>query len=184
LHDFAVYDPVEDRLRPDIRVTIEMVLEKELTDYLVRLRYGRRETGCRAIVADVLNAGSSARSERSGERVADVAGKTAELRSQALPRYQRLTRRAKALIAAVYLSRTNTRRVKRALSGLLLLWSLLAVGQMQMRKADGWENFASLFLDGTIVHVFVTLSAEGLLVVLMPPASQKERTRYAETQNL
>jgi transposase-like protein len=39
-------------------------------------------------------------------------------RSKALPRYQRLTKRAEALIAAVYLAGTNTRRVKRALFGL------------------------------------------------------------------
>ena len=35
-----------------------------------------------------------------------------------LRRYQRLTKKAEALIAAVYLAGTNTRRVKRALFGL------------------------------------------------------------------
>jgi hypothetical protein len=35
-------------------------------------------------------------------------------RSRALPRYQWLTKRAEALIAAVYMAGTNTRRVKRA----------------------------------------------------------------------
>lgn len=51
-------------------------------------------------------------------RVEDEAGKISEWRSKALPRYQRLTRTAEALIASVYLSGTNTRRVKRALHAL------------------------------------------------------------------
>ena len=37
---------------------------------------------------------------------------------EALLRYQRLTKKAEALIASVYLAGTNTRRVKRALYGL------------------------------------------------------------------
>ena len=45
-------------------------------------------------------------------------GKVTEWRSKALPRYRRLTKKAEALIAAVYLAGTNTRRVKRALVSL------------------------------------------------------------------
>lgn len=51
-------------------------------------------------------------------RIPSKDGKTSEWRSKALPRYQRLTKKAEALIASVYLSGTNTRRVKRALFGL------------------------------------------------------------------
>lgn len=51
-------------------------------------------------------------------RLIDEAGRTTEWRSQALRRYQRLTRKAEVLIASVYLAGTNTRRVKRALFGL------------------------------------------------------------------
>jgi len=51
-------------------------------------------------------------------RITGEDGKANEWRSKALPRYQRLTKKAEALIAAVYLSGTNTRRVKRALFGL------------------------------------------------------------------
>ena len=51
-------------------------------------------------------------------RVEGDDGKTSEWRSQALARYQRLTKRAEALIASVYLAGTNTRRVERALFGL------------------------------------------------------------------
>jgi putative transposase len=51
-------------------------------------------------------------------RVANGDGKITEWRSKALPRYRRLTKKAEALIAAVCLAGTNTRRVKRALFGL------------------------------------------------------------------
>lgn len=51
-------------------------------------------------------------------RIEDETGKGTEWRSKALPRYQRLTKKAEALIAAVHRSGTNTRRVKRALLGL------------------------------------------------------------------
>ena len=50
-------------------------------------------------------------------RIVEEDGRASEWRSRALPRYQRLTRKAEALIASVYLSGTNTRRVKRALLG-------------------------------------------------------------------
>jgi transposase-like protein len=129
-------------------------------------------------------------------------GKATEWRSKALPRYQRLTKKAEALITAVYLSGTNTRRIKRALFGLkcravadsleeagdrlftftrldpsqwksarttnanerlkgefrrriktqtvlpcaetvpMLLWALLASGQIHIRKVDGWETLS------------------------------------------
>ena len=51
-------------------------------------------------------------------RIVEEDGRASEWRSRALPRYQRLTRKAEALIASVYLSGTNTRRVNRALFGL------------------------------------------------------------------
>lgn len=51
-------------------------------------------------------------------RIEDEEGKITEWRSKALPRYKRLTKKAEALIASVYLAGTNTRRVKRALFGL------------------------------------------------------------------
>ncbi len=51
-------------------------------------------------------------------RITEKDGKTSEWRSNALPLYQRLTKQAEGLISSVYLSGTNTRRVKRALFGL------------------------------------------------------------------
>jgi hypothetical protein len=41
-------------------------------------------------------------------RLVDDAGRTSEWRSKGLRRYQRLTKKAEALIAAVYLAGTNT----------------------------------------------------------------------------
>jgi hypothetical protein len=44
-------------------------------------------------------------------RIEDEAGRVSQWRSKALPRYQRLTKTAEALIASVYPAGTNTRRV-------------------------------------------------------------------------
>ena len=80
----------------------------------------------------------------------------------ALPRYQRLTRKAEALIASVYLSGTNTRRVKRALFGLFRGAVSKDVVSRAWRKVkvdwDAWcsrgladEDIVRLILDGTVI---------------------------------
>lgn len=48
-------------------------------------------------------------------------------------------------------------------------------------KAERWMAIGP-FLDGTIAVVFITLGTEGLSVISMRPASQKERKRYEEAQ--
>jgi putative transposase len=123
LADAAAYDPIEDRLRASVRATIEAMFEEELAEFLGRLRYGRggrSVKGYRHGHRDRQLTGTfgteTIRVPRA--RVENDEGKVAEWRSKALPRYQRLTRKAEALIAAVYLAGTNTRRVKRALFGL------------------------------------------------------------------
>ena len=45
LADEEVYDPIEDRLRANIRATIEAVFEEELEGILGRCRYGRSGSG-------------------------------------------------------------------------------------------------------------------------------------------
>ena len=116
------YDPIEDRLRAVVRQTIETMFEEELADALCRGRYAR---------------GGKARGYRNGHRDRELVGTfgretvriprariegedgcAREWRSKALPRYRRLTKKAEALIASIYLSATNTRRVKRALFSL------------------------------------------------------------------
>ena len=52
-------------------------------------------------------------------RVRTAAGTTAEWRSELVPRYQRRSERVDEAILGVYLSGTNTRRIKRALAPLL-----------------------------------------------------------------
>ena len=37
----AGYDPIEDRLRANVRATIEAMFEEELAGFLGRIRYGR-----------------------------------------------------------------------------------------------------------------------------------------------
>jgi hypothetical protein len=71
-------------------------------------------------------------------RAVDETGKTTQWRSKALPRYQRLTRKAEALIASVYLAGTNTRRVKRALYGLFE-----GAASIRQCRSDHWRVIGS-----------------------------------------
>jgi len=119
----AGFDPIEERLRASVRATIEAVFVEELTGFLGRLRYDRGDgpaTGYRHGHRERQLTGTfgteTVRVPRA--RIEDETGKVTEWRSKALPRYQRLTKKAEALIAAVCLAGTNTRRVKRALFGL------------------------------------------------------------------
>ena len=123
LAEEAGFDPIEERLRTNVRATIEAVFEEELASFLGRLRYVRGEGpakgyrhGHRERQLTGTFGTETVRVPRA--RIEGEDGKVAEWRSKALPRYQRLTKKAEALIAAVYLSGTNTRRVKRALFGL------------------------------------------------------------------
>ncbi len=138
----AGFDPIEDRLRASVRATIEAVFEEELAGFLGRLRYDRGDgaaKGYRHGPRERQLTGTfgteTVRVPRA--RVADETGKVTEWRSKALPRYQRLTKKAEALIAAVYLAGTNTRRVKRALFGLF-------EGAVSIRhcRSDQWRDMA------------------------------------------
>jgi putative transposase len=173
-------DPIEDRLRETIRATVETMFEEELAAFLGRIRYGR---------------GSGRKGYRHGRRERQIVGtfgtetvsvprarieaedgRVTEWRSKALPRYQRLTRRAEALIAAVYLAGTNTRRVKRALFGLFQG----AVGKDVVSRAwrkvkvdwDAWcarsladEDIVRLILDGTVIRTRLDKKATNISVL-------------------
>jgi putative transposase len=116
------YDPIEDRLRDNVRSTIEAVFEEELAAFLGCLRYGRggARKGYRHGHRNRQLTGTFGTETISVPRgrIEGEDGTVTEWRSKALPRYQRLTKKAEALIASVYLAGTNTRRVKRALYGL------------------------------------------------------------------
>ena len=177
----AGYDPIEDRLRENIRATIEAVFEEELAQFLGRCRYDR---GNEATLGyrhghrerQLIGTFGTEMVSVPRARVAAENGKTKEWRSKALPRYQRLTKKAEALIASVYLAGTNTRRVKRALYGLFQG----AVGKDVVSRAwrkvkvdwDAWgarslaeEDIVRLILDGTVIKTRLDKKATNISVL-------------------
>jgi transposase-like protein len=106
------YDPIEDRLRQNIRATIEALFEEELAAFIGRCRYGRgggSKKGYRHGHRERQLVGTFGTQTVSvpRARIEDEDGRITEWRSKALPRYQRLTKKAEALIASVYLAGTK-----------------------------------------------------------------------------
>ena len=112
-------------------------------------------------------------------RLATPEGGTKEWRNASIPAYQRMTRRAEALIAGAYLSGTNTRRVRRALAALFGGAVGKDVVSRVWRKVktdwDAWnrrdmsaEPIIRLILDGTVVRVRLDRKATtiSLLVII------------------
>ena len=175
------FDPIEDRLRANIRGTIEAVFNEELDGFLGRLRYGREAgavKGYRHGQRDRRITGTFGTETISvpRARVEDEAGKISEWRSKALPRYQRLTKTAEALIASVYLSGTNTRRVKRALFALFKGAVSKDVVSRAWRKVkgdwDAWcarsladEDIIRLILDGTVIKTRIDRKTTNISVL-------------------
>jgi transposase-like protein len=109
-------------------------------------------------------------------RLVDGDGQASEWRSKALRCYQRLTKKAEALIAAVYLAGTNTRRVKRALCGLFDGAVSKDVVSRAWRKVktdwEAWctrsladEDIVRLILDGTVVKTRLDRKATAISVL-------------------
>lgn len=174
-------DPIEDRLRETVRATIEALFEEELAAFLGRIRYGR-DAGARKGYRhgrrerELVGTFGTETVSVPRARIEGEDGKTSEWRSKALRRYQRLTKRAEALIAAVYLAGTNTRRVKRALFGLFQG----AVGKDVVSRAwrkvkvdwDAWcarnlaeEDIVRLILDGTVIRTRLDKKAANISVL-------------------
>ena len=115
------FDPLEEAVRGRVRSFIEDLLEEELEAALGRERYQRgamsngRRHGHRPRQLITTFGPLSLSVPRA--RLHDAAGEQ-EWKSALLPAYQRLSRRAEALIAEAYLAGTNTRRVRRALAKL------------------------------------------------------------------
>jgi putative transposase len=104
-------------------------------------------------------------------------GGTAEWRSKALRRYQRLTKRAEALIAGAYLAGTNTRRVRRALAALFDGAVGKDVVSRTWRKVrtdwEAWngrdlhdEDIVRLILDGTVVKAKIDRKATAISLLV------------------
>jgi transposase-like protein len=137
-------DPIEAGIRDRIRSFIEELIEEELAVALGRGRYQRRHwrgdgeagsaDGPPAVETSDVAPGAGYRHGHRERRltgsfgtveiavprarISGADGGTAEWKSQALPRYARMTKQVEALIAGTYLAGTNTRRVRRALAAL------------------------------------------------------------------
>ena len=174
-------DPIEDRLRTNIRVMIEAVFNEELEAILGRYRYERTATGPKGYrnghrEREIIGTFGSQKVSVPRARIIQEDGRVTEWRSKALPRYQRLTKKAEALIAAVYLSGTNTRRVKRALYGLFEGSVSKDVVSRAWRKVktdwEAWctrslegEAIVRVILDGTVVKTRVGRKATNISVL-------------------
>jgi putative transposase len=187
------FDPIEAGLRGRVREFLQALLEAELDEALGRSRYGRRTQLANDAVEEPQCVG-----HRHGHRARSLLGtfgrvelavprarlitpegKTTEWKSGALRAYQRRTLAADALIAGVYLSGTNTRRVRRALGTLFAgevgKDTVSRVWRKVKSDWDAWnarplvdEPIVRLILDGTVVRVRLDRKATAisLLVVL------------------
>lgn len=177
----AGFDPIEERLRMNVRATIEAVFEEELAGFPGRLRYDRGDGpakgyrhGHRERQLTGTFGTETVRVPRA--RIEDETGKVTEWRSKALPRCQRLTKKAGALIAAVCLAGTNTRRVNRALFGLFEGTVSKDVVSRAWRKVkvdwDAWcargladEDIVRLIRDGTAIKTRLDRKATDIPVL-------------------
>lgn len=177
----GAFDPLEDGVRQRVRFFIEAILEEELEAALGRSRYERACDGARGHrnghrERQVIGTFGAETVKVPRARLVDDAGQAGEWRSEALRRYQRLTKKAEALIASVYLAGTNTRRVKRALFGLFGG----AVGKDVVSRAwrkvktdwEAWcarslaeEDIVRLILDGTVVKTRIDRKASAISVL-------------------
>jgi len=169
------------RIEEDKETVQWTVSPTKLAEFIGRCRYGREDgarKGYRHGRRDRQITGTFGTETISvpRARVKDEAGKVSEWRSKALPRYQRLTKKAEALIASVYLSGTNTRRVKRALHGLFQGAVSKDVVSRTWRKVkvdwDAWctrsladEDIVRLILDGTVIKTRIDRKATNISVL-------------------
>jgi transposase-like protein len=188
------FDPIESGVRGCIRNFIEAMLEAELSEVLVRSRYARRDKSSDGVSNDavIMTGHRHGHRERNllgsfgpikiavpRARLNAPDGKTTEWKSRSLRAYQRRTQAADALIASVYLSGTNTRRVRRALQSLFAgAVSEDTVSRVWRKVKSDWDAWNSrsladepivrLILDGTVVKVRLDRKATSisLLVVL------------------
>jgi transposase-like protein len=174
LLDAAWFDPIEVMIRDRVRGFVEDLVEAELDDALGRSRYQRPGTANVASGTAGYRHGRRARQllgsfgavtiQVPRARLNDGHGTSREWRSEALPRYARMTRQVEALIAGTYLSGTNTRRVRRALGALFKgavgkdvvsrTWRKVQTDwQAWCRRSLADEDVVRLILDGTVVRV-------------------------------
>jgi putative transposase len=187
------FDRIEAGVRDRVRGFIEAMLEAELEDALSRSRYVRHKESSEGDSGNEPAITGHRHGHRSRKllgsfgpveiavpraRLNKPDGKTAEWKSQSLRAYQRRTQAADALIAGVYLSGTNTRRVRRALQSLFGG----AVGKDTVSRVwrkvkgdwDAWnsrsladEPIVRLILDGTVVKVRLDRKATSICLLVV-----------------
>jgi transposase-like protein len=187
---------LEEVLRERIRVTIESIVAEELEAALGAaasqrvgpVRAGYRH-GKRARTLTTSLGATTIAMPRA--RIEDDEGRRREWHSRMIPRYQRRTERVDEAILGVYLSGTNTRRLRGALSPLLRgaplskdavsrlvgrlredfeAWAKRDLGELKIRYLflDGWYPRVRIGKKRVRVPVLVTLGvcANGQRVVL------------------
>lgn len=174
------FDPLEEAVRGRVRAFIEQLLEEELEATLGRERYQR-------------GAGSNGRRHGHRERqlvttfgplslsvprarLTDEVGER-EWKSELLPAYRRLSHRAEALIAEVYLAGMNTRRARRALARLFeghvgkdvvsRAWQKTRSAWQAWQERDlAGDDIVRLILDGTVVRVRLDRKATAVSLLI------------------
>jgi putative transposase len=174
------FDPLEDAVRGQVRAFIEELLEEELEATLGRGRYERgagangRRHGRRARQLVTTFGPLTLTVPRA--RLAHEAGEQ-EWKSELLPAYKRLSRRAEALIAEAYLAGMNTRRVRRALARLFegqvgkdvvtRAWHKTRSAWQAWQERDlAGDDIVRLILDGTVVKVRLDRKATAISLLI------------------
>jgi len=187
---------LEELMRERIRGTIELIVEQELEVAIGAAssqRIGDKRAGYRhghrgRTLSTSLGATTIAMPRA---RIEEADGNRHEWRSQIIPRYQRRTERVDEAILGVYLSGTNTRRLRGALAPLLrgaplskdavsrlvgrlredfAVWATRELGALKVRYLflDGWYPRVRIGRKRVRVPVLVTLGvcADGQRVIL------------------
>jgi putative transposase len=178
--DSEWFDPLEEAVRGRVRSFIEDLLEEELEAALGRERYQRgaisngRRHGHRP--RQLVTTFGPLTLSVPRARLADEAGEQ-EWKSALLPAYQRLSRRAEALIAEAYLAGMNTRRVRRALAKLFeghigkdvvsRAWQKTRAAWQAWQERDlAGDDIVRLILDGTVVKVRLDRKATAISLLI------------------
>jgi putative transposase len=174
------FDPLEEAVRGQVRAFIEELLEQELEAALGRGRYERvasssgRRHGHRPRQLVTTFGPLTLAVPRA--RLAEEAGER-EWSSTLLPAYKRLSHRAEALIAEVYLAGMNTRRARRALAKLFeghvgkdvvsRAWQRTRSAWQAWQERDlAGEDIVRLILDGTVVRARLDRKATAISLLI------------------
>lgn len=204
-------DSIERVMRERIRETIEVLVAEELEAALgaaKSARVGSNRTGYRHGVRPrtVTTSLGPASFSMPRARMREPEGQEREWRSRIIGRYERRTERVDEALLGVYLSGTNTRRIRGALAPLLrgaplskdaisrlvgrlredfVAWSKRDLGEHEIRYVflDGWYPRVRIGKKRVRVPVLVTLGtcADGQRVLLdLRIAGEESRASWGE----